>query len=146
MDGSLQPLRASVPSQTEASGSASFLCGWFKNAISRLVRGYPRQIVLGRGEVLVGEGERYGRIFVLIAPQKVRGELGANLAAMRYPAGRKDTVIWLDGPAGPTINALRRAEAARLKATTAVETGAVGTKGEARSETQTPTVKIGGKP
>jgi len=33
-----------------------------------------------------------------------------------------------------------------LIATTAAEAGSVGTKGEARSETQTPTVKIGGKP
>ena len=98
-------------------------CQWMQNAMHRIARGYPRQIVLGTGAVLVGEGERYGRVFVLIAPQKTPGELGQNLPAMRYPASRKDTVIWLDGPAGPTINALRRAEAARLKATTANSVG-----------------------
>jgi hypothetical protein len=88
---------------------------WFSNAAAKIIWGYPRQIVLGRGLVLVGEGERDGRPFVLFAPQRTPGQIGATLDPRIHQATRRDTVVWLDGPAFMTINAFRRAEALRVR-------------------------------
>lgn len=81
--------------------------------LHRLIHGTPRQIIIGKGEVVVGFVETTeGRIGVLITPDFPPGETGEALPDLIKRGTRKDTILWVDGPATPLIEKLRTASAA----------------------------------
>lgn len=81
--------------------------------LRRLILGKPREIILGKGEVVCGVVHMTdGRIGVLITPAYGRGEVGADMPDIIHSGTRRDTVLWVDGPVGPLIKKLQSANAA----------------------------------
>lgn len=79
----------------------------------------PREIVLGKGEVMIATGVKDGRGFVFIRPAGEPGPLGETPSGYdpdfnTVRANRKDTIIWVEGPPENFIRDLRKAYAKGL--------------------------------